>query len=97
MNRLIMCTGAAVLLLSAGCGAQGSEAPGGMATRPVAVSVSADAFVRLIQGSMNLGPVSRTLPVSFLLLLRDPAAAQQAAQVAASYLNAYTKSSTCRR
>jgi hypothetical protein len=56
-----------------------------MAARPAAVTAPADAFDRLIRGSQNLGPVSRSLPVSLLLMLRDPSAARQAARVAASF------------
>jgi subtilase family serine protease len=85
VNRLIIAAGAGILLLVGGCGSQGTEMASGITARPAAVTASADAFVRLVRGSVDLGPVSNSLPVSLLLMLRDPSAAQQAAQVAASY------------
>jgi kumamolisin len=85
VKRRFMAMGAVIVLLASGCGSQTAQTPKGGVARAAIAAAPADAFGRLVLGSVDMGPVSPTLPVSLLLLLNDPSAARQAAEVAASY------------
>jgi kumamolisin len=72
----------ALMLSLAACGSGHQSVAGNV---PARIAIRSDPFHALIAGSTDLGPLSGSHNVSFILLIRDPGAAQQGADLAAMY------------